>query len=165
MKFIFANALTKAHSAINSPKYEQLKICNASLMIVATLMLISSIQMETLSGDDLLGIPFTSLTFIYAGIGMLMFGIVSWHLYLHFGNFGWFAKLGKSPRLAKFMAIFGAVTLASGIFILAYMLTYFEHNLVGAIHGKIGFVFIALCAFISIYWTRITRKILMKNKF
>ncbi len=39
MKFIFANALTKAHSAINSLKNEQLKICNASLMIVATLIL------------------------------------------------------------------------------------------------------------------------------
>ena len=154
----------KAQSALNSPKSNRLKICNVALMIVAIFMLISSIQMEALAGDSLLGISFESLTFIHAGIGMTMFGLVAWHLYLHFGNSSWIAKLGQSPRLTKFLAIFGATTLASGIFILIYMLKYFEHNLVGAIHGKIGFVFIALCGIhIYKYWAWIKRKIFNKK--
>lgn len=155
--------LTKAQSVFNSPKSEQLRLCNATLMIVAIFMLISSIQMEALAGDSLFGISFETLTFIHAGIGMLMFALVVWHLYLHFGDLSWIKKLQKSPRLTKSLAIFGAITLSSGIFILAYMLTYFEHNLVGAIHGKIGFVFIALCGIhIYKYWAWIKRKIFNK---
>lgn len=152
--------LTRAKSTLSSPKNQQLRLCNASLMIVAVFMLISSIQMEALAGDSLWGISFETLTFIHAGIGMVMFSLVAWHLYLHFGDLGWITKLQKSPRSTKALAIFGALTLSSGIFILAYMLTYFQHNLVGAIHGKIGFVFIALCGIhIYKYWAWIKRKI------
>lgn len=165
VKGIFA----RAKSTLNSPKNQQLRLCNASLMIVAIFMLISSIQMEALAGDSLCGISFETLTFIHAGIGMVMFALVAWHLYLHFGDLGWqnvkiwAQKLQKSPKLTKSLAIFGALTLSSGIFILAYMLTYFEHNLVGAIHGKIGFVFIALCGIhIYKYWAWIKRKIFNK---
>lgn len=155
--------LTSTKSILNAPKNQQLRLCNVSLMIVAIFMLISSIQMEALGGDSLLGISFETLTFIHAGIGIIMFSLVAWHLYLHFGDFGWMQKLQKSPRLTKSLAIFGALTLSSGIFILAYMLTYFEHNLVGAIHGKIGFVFIALCGIhIYKYWAWIKRKIFKK---
>ena len=151
----------KARNAIfNAPKNEQLKLCNSALMVISIFMLISSIQMEALAGDDLLGISFTTLTFIHAGIGVIMFALVAWHLYLHFGSVAWIAKLKKSPRLTKALAIFGAVCLASGIFILAYMLKYFEHNLVGAIHGKIGFVFLALGLFHIIkHWGWIKKRI------
>ena len=169
VKGIFARARTRAQSAHNAPKINKLRLCNASLMIVAIFMLISSIQMEALAGDSLLGISFETLTFIHAGIGIVMFALVAWHLYLHFGDLSlqglkiWAKKLQKSPRLTKALAIFGALTLSSGIFILAYMLTYFEHNLVGAIHGKIGFVFIALCVIhIYKYWAWIKRKIFNK---
>lgn len=155
--------LTRAKSTLNLLKNHQLRLCNASLMIVAIFMLISSIEMEALAGDSLRGISFETLTFIHAGIGIVMFSLVAWHLYLHFGDLGWITKLQKSPRLTKTLAIFGALTLSSGIFILAYMLTYFEHNLVGAIHGKIGFVFIALCVIhIYKYWAWIKRKIFNK---
>ena len=163
MKSILTRAKTSTKSILNAPKNQQLRLCNVSLMIVAIFMLISSIQMEALAGDSLLGISFETLTFIHAGIGIIMFSLVAWHLYLHFGDFGWIQKLQKSPRLTKSLAIFGALTLSSGIFILAYMLTYFEHNLVGAIHGKIGFVFIALCGIhIYKYWAWIKRKIFNK---
>lgn len=131
----------------NAPKGRQLVWCNGALIVVALLMLVSSIQMEALGGDDLLGISFTALTFIHAGFGIAMFSLVAWHLYLHFGGIEWLKKLGKSVKLTKALAIFGSVCLASGLFILVYMLSTFEHNLFGAIHGKIGFVFLALGAF------------------
>ena len=163
VKGIFARARIRAQGAHNAPKINKLRLCNASLMIVAIFMLISSIQMEALAGDSLLGISFKTLTFIHAGIGMLMFALVAWHLYLHFGDLGWITKLQKSPRLTKALAIFGALTLSSGIFILAYMLINFEHNAFGGIHGKIGFVFIALCVIhIYKYWAWIKRKIFNK---
>lgn len=127
-----------------SPKSQQLKWCNVSLMAITPFMLASSIQMEALAGDDMLGISFFALTLIHASFGVVMFALVFWHLYLHFGNLSWLKRLGFSPTLTKWLAGFGITTLASGIFILAYMLSYFEHNLVGAIHGKIGFVFVAL---------------------
>lgn len=73
---------------LNAPKSNHLKICNVALMIVAIFMLISSIQMEALAGDSLLGISFENLTFVHAGLGMAMFGLVAWHLYLHFGDCG-----------------------------------------------------------------------------
>lgn len=156
----------RAKNTLNTPKNQQLRLCNASLMIVAFFMLISSIQMEALAWDSLWEMSFETLTFIHAGIGIIMFLLVVWHLHLHFGNFGlkmWATKLQKSPRLTKSLAIFGTLTLTSGIFILAYMLVYFEHNLVGAIHGKIGFVFIALCVIhIHKYWAWIKRKIFNK---
>lgn len=138
---------TPLSKVFNAPKGKQSVWCNASLIVVAVLMLVSSIQMEALAGDDLWGISFTALTFIHAGCGVAMFSLVAWHLYLHFGNLEWLKKLGKSVKLTKALAIFGSVCLASGLFILIYMLSTFEHNLVGAIHGKIGFVFLALGAF------------------
>lgn len=169
IKGIFARAQIRAQGAHNAPKINKLRLCNASLMIVAVLMLISSIQMEALAGDSLLGISFETLTFIHAGIGLLMFSLVAWHLYLHFGDLSWQGlkiwakKLQKSPRLTKNLAIFGAITLFSGIFVLAYMLIIFEHNAFGGIHGKIGFVFIALCVIhIYKYWAWIKRKIFNK---
>ena len=131
----------------NTPKAKQLVWCNGALIALALLMLVSSIQMEALAGDGLFGISFTTLTFIHAGFGVAMFSLVAWHLYLHFGGLQWLKKLGKSVKLTKALAIFGSVCLASGLFILIYMLSTFEHNLVGAIHGKIGFVFLALGAF------------------
>ena len=135
---------TLLSKALNAPKATQLVWCNGVLIIVAVLMLVSSIQMEALGGDDLLGISFTALTFIHTGFGIAMFSLVAWHLYLHFGGLEWLKKLGKSVQLTKTLAIFGSVCLASGLFILVYMLSTFEHNLFGAIHGKIGFVFLAL---------------------
>lgn len=129
---------------LNTPKSEQLKWCNTALMLITLLVLISSIQMEALGGDDLWGFSFTALTFIHAGFGIVMFSLVVWHLYLHFGSLEWLKKFGKSVWLTKALAIFGSVCLISGIFILIYMISTFEHNLFGAIHGKIGFIFIAL---------------------
>ena len=130
-----------------APKNQQLRWCNLALMALTPFMLASSIQMEALGGDDMLGVSFFALTFINAGFGVAMFALVFWHLYLHFGGLVWLKKFGASPKLTRWLGGVGVATLASGAFILAYMLSRFEHNTIGGIHGKIGFAFVALALF------------------
>ncbi len=72
-----------------APKNQQLKLCNLALIALMPLILASSIQMEALGGDAMLGVSFFALTFIHAGFGVAMFALVFWHLYLHFGGLAW----------------------------------------------------------------------------
>ena len=127
-------------------KKTQSKICNWSLLVLAILMLASGIQMEVTAGADFLGITFPAYMVFHVVVGFLMTYAVFWHIWLHFNWKEWmkhFATLKK--RDTKLLAIISTLVLVTGIVALLLLLfNGMQHNGVGGVHGKIGFVFLAV---------------------
>ena len=127
-------------------KKTQFKICNWSLLVFAILMLASGIQMEATAGADFLGIAFPAYMVFHVVVAVLMTVAVFWHIWLHFSWKEWvkrFAALKK--RDTKALAILAAFVLITGIVALLLLLfNGMQHNGIGGIHGKIGFVFLAV---------------------
>ena len=130
-------------------KKTQFKICNWSLLVFAVLMLASGIQMEATAGADFLGIAFPAYMVFHVVVAVLMTVAVFWHIWLHFSWKEWvkrFAALKK--RDTKALAIIAALVLVTGIVALLLLLSNgMQHNGVGGVHGKIGFVFLAVGLF------------------
>lgn len=127
-------------------KRTQSKICNWSLLVFAILMLASGIQMEVTAGANFLGIAFPTYMVFHVVVGIMMTVAVFWHIWLHFSWRKWmkrFAALKK--RDTKALAIIATLVLFTGIVaLLLLLLNGMQHNGVGGLHGKIGFVFLAV---------------------
>lgn len=116
----------------------KLRLCDWALVFATAAILASSIQLEATGSSRI------SWVWIHIVIGSLFFANIIWHLYLHFNWKAWgqrFRKL-KSP-LTRWLAILAALTLASAFAALFHWIGH-AHSPVGAIHGKIGFLFLAL---------------------
>lgn len=126
-------------------KKSKMKVCNFSLMAVAVLTLASSIQMEVCGGEGLWGFSFSTLMYLHCILGTLMFILVVEHLYLHFGITKWGTKFkGLKKQTKGLCAIFAILLVVS---IVAFVRTKIlpVHSLTGAVHGKIGFLFLICC--------------------
>lgn len=120
-------------------KAAQFKLCNWSLVGLAILTLVSSIQLEV-SGDAR-GIP----VWLHIIVATLFVAFIIFHIELHFQWKNWFSRFSnvKSPvtRILWWLFIFTALT---GIISLCLWIYSPAHYHFGAVHGKIGFVMIAL---------------------
>ena len=127
-------------------KANKLKICNIALLLVALPMLISSIQMEV-SGGKTLGIfEFAEYMAIHAVLGLVMIVFLLTHLYLHFGWQNWPQKIKNlKNKPTELLCAFFLLMLVSGIVSLLHNVASMNHSIIGAIHGKIGFVFLSIC--------------------
>lgn len=119
-------------------KITRLRICNWSLLVVTIMMLASSIQQE----GWWLGMGFV---WVHIVLGILFFMLIGWHLQLHFQWNNWIVRLKqqKSP-VTKWLALFGALTLLTAIVATVHVLNTMQHTTTGGVHGKFGFIFIAL---------------------
>ena len=127
-------------------KKTQSRICNWSLLVLAILMLTSGIQMEASFGADFLGISFPVYMVFHVVVALLMTAAVIWHIWLHFSWKEWVKRFSALKRAdTKILAIVTALVLVSGIVALLVLLfNGMQHNGVGGVHGKIGFIFIAI---------------------
>ena len=127
-------------------KKKQSRICNWSLLVLAILMLASGIQMEACFGADFLGISFPVYMVFHVVVALLMTAAVIWHIWLHFSWKEWVKRFSALKRAdTKILAIVTALVLVSGIVALLVLLfNGMQHNGVGGVHGKIGFIFIAI---------------------
>ena len=127
-------------------KKTQSRICNCSLLVLATLILVSGIQMEASFGADFLGISFPVYMVFHVLVALLMTAAVIWHIWLHFSWKEWVKRFSSLKRTdTKILAVMSALALVSGIAALLVLLfNGMQHNGVGGVHGKIGFGFVAL---------------------
>ena len=127
-------------------KKTQSGICNWSLLVLATLILVSGIQMEASFGADFLGISFPVYMVFHVLLAVLMTAAVIWHIWLHFSWKEWVKRFSSLKRTdTKILAVMSALALVSGIAALLVLLfNGMQHNGVGGVHGKIGFGFVAL---------------------
>ncbi|MDY2827833.1 MAG: hypothetical protein SOU27_01010 [Sodaliphilus sp.] len=127
-------------------KITKLKICNSALIVTAVLTLASSVQMEACGGSGIGRLSFPTLMWIHCASGTLMFLCVFLHLRLHFGTRNWLSKIKRLPkRPTRFLCILFAIMILTSLLALGHTIPHFTHTPVGAIHGKIGFLFLLLC--------------------
>lgn len=126
-------------------KIKKLSICNLLLALIAILMLLSSVQMEVCGGKGLWVLSFSTWMYLHCILGTLMFILVVEHLYLHFGKTKWSSKFKGLKEQTKWLcAIFSILFIFSVIaFVRIIVLT--THSPIGAVHGKIGFLFLLFC--------------------
>lgn len=118
----------------------KLRLCDWSLIPATLVILASGIQLEATEGKSVFAVWF------HIVVGICFFVLIGWHLYLHYRWSNWAQKLmkQKSP-VNRWLAIFCALTLISAVIATVHWLFYQYHTTLGGIHGKIGFIFIALC--------------------
>lgn len=120
-------------------KAEKLRLCSWMLIYATALVLASGIQLEVTDSRNIIWV------LIHMIIGSLFFANIVWHLYLHFGWKSWIQKLRKQKSpVTRWLAIFALLTIISTFVALFHWIGSYTHSPVGAIHGKIGFVFLAL---------------------
>lgn len=116
-----------------------MKMCNWALLVLTIVMSASSIQLEATHSRDILWV------WVHIILGMWFLGIIIWHLQLHFGWKSWLKRLpALKSLLTKWLAAIGFLAFATGIVALFHWLTTYQHSSIGAVHGKLGFAFIAL---------------------
>lgn len=124
-------------------KAGKLRICNWSLLVTLFPLTISSILLEYLGGETLCGVDFSVFVWLHVLFAVILFGLVGYHFYLHFGTNGWRLKISKlksgvTRNLIKIAALMLVLSLAA---VIAYCIVG-KHTTLGGIHGKIGFLFL-----------------------
>lgn len=120
-------------------KIKKLRICNWSLLIITIVMLASSIQLEATHSSNIL------FVWLHVTLGIGSLGLIVWHLQLHFKWKSWHKRLpALKSSLTKWLTAIVFLAFSSGIVALFHWLTKYQHSPIGALHGKLGFAFIAL---------------------
>ena len=130
---------------IGTKKLRVLRACNFCLMAVGVLTLVSSIQMEVCEGKGALGLSFDNWMYLHCVLGTGMFALVIAHMYLHFGKCNWLAKIKKLRMQTRWLCIVFAILLAFSVVVFIRTVVFTSHSLIGAVHGKIGFLFLLFC--------------------
>lgn len=120
-------------------KQQKLKVCDWILLIITVLILLSSIQLEIIAGS--------SITWVWMHIivGTMFFVLIGWHLQLHFQWRNWFRLLWKQKlKNTKWLVAIGILTIVTAVISTIGWVVSPEHSKIGAVHGKFGFLFVAL---------------------
>lgn len=127
-------------------KKKKLKICDICLLVAMVLVLASSVQMEACGGRGLGAWDFPMLMYLHCILGIGMFVLVGIHLYLHFGKNRWHEKIKRlKSQPTKFLCRLFFFMLFLSIVAFVVTMARPKHGLIGAIHGKVGFLFILFC--------------------
>lgn len=120
-------------------KQRKLKACDWLLLIVTVLILSSSIQLEITSGSS----KFWVWTHII--LGTIFFGMIGWHLQLHFQWRNWFRLLWKQKlKNTKWLVVIGILTILTAVISTIGWIVSPDHSKIGSVHGKFGFLFVVL---------------------
>lgn len=120
-------------------KQRKLKICDWLLVILTVLMLSSSIQLEITSGSSKFWV------WMHIVLGTAFFVMIGWHLRLHFQWRNWFRLLWKQKlKNTKWLTAVGILTIVTAVISTIGWVVSPEHSKIGAVHGKFGFLFVAL---------------------
>ncbi len=120
-------------------KSQLLRACNYILPGISAIILASGIQLEVTSG------AFPTWIWVHIFIGILFFGFIGWHLYLHFRWRNWLGALWKQKSpVTRWLTLFGIFTLITAVIATVAWIGSPVHSKIGAIHGKLGFIFVIL---------------------
>lgn len=121
-------------------KQSKMRLCDFMLIGLTIITLASSIQLEVTQCSSV------SWVWFHLIIATAFIALIVWHLYLHFQNRNWFKMLSLQKKpVTRWLGIFCILTIISAIIAFLQWLTVYSHTTIGGIHGKIGFIFIALC--------------------
>jgi hypothetical protein len=120
-------------------KSKKLKLTNWSLLATMALTLVVSIVLEATHCRSAV------LVWVHVVVATLAVLLAFYHIELHFGLSGWIKKFSKQKSVVTRILwwLFALLTL-SGIAALCHWLATGEHGVVGGVHGKIGFVMVAV---------------------
>lgn len=131
--------------------------CDWILIGLTIITLASSIQLE------ITHCYLVSWVWSHVIIATIFIVLIGWHLYLHFQRRNWvkMLRIQKSP-VTRWLGIFCLLTIISAIIAFLQWVNVHSHTIAGGLHGKIGFIFIAICIAHTI--KRIKIPILKNNK-
>lgn len=113
-------------------------MCNRCLGISLLLMLISGIQMEATSGAYA-----WAVVVVHIVLGLIMTALAVMHIYLHYKRGNWFARFAQNPNMGtRVLWWVFLITAATGIAATVMWIVEPSHSLLGAVHGKIGFLMV-----------------------
>lgn len=120
-------------------KLSKMKLCDWVLIAATIVTLASSIQLEV-TGSRL--IPWV---WIHIFIATVFIILIAWHLYLHFQWRNWVKMIlkQKSP-VTRWLGLFYILTIITALIAIIEWFCTYSHSTIGGIHGKIGFIFVAI---------------------
>lgn len=132
----------------------KLKVCNRALGCILILMLASGIQLEATSGI------YGWSVWLHIVLGLLLVILSCYHIYLHYGLSNWFARFAKN-RLVTTRILWWTflLTAISGIAATVIWFDGFAHSSLGGVHGKIGFLMVAVAVIHAIKHRKHKRRI------
>lgn len=120
-------------------KITKLRICDWSLLVVTVAILISGIQLEVTDCAGMVPV------WIHIVIGLLFMAGIAYHIFLHFGKSDWFARFRmQKSQFTRILWWVWLLTLVSGIVACIHWSVTYAHSPIGGIHGKIGFIMVAM---------------------
>lgn len=129
------NLFTQFAETMN--KIKKLKISNWTLLIIYILTLVSSLQLEIAGNASRLWV------ILHLIVATSFLAVIIWHIYLHFRWDNWRRLLkGKKKGILKWMSIFCLLVILSAVIATIDWYIKGVHTGPGAIHGKIGFIFL-----------------------
>ena len=122
-------------------KKANLKTINILLVLLLIPTITSSIILEYLGGVDTRVLSNTRLILIHILLATALMILSYRHIKLHFGPLrNWNTLICKTKQLNRLLLIASAITLLTGIIATAIYFLTGSHNIIGAIHGKIGYI-------------------------
>lgn len=121
-------------------KSDKLRLCGWGLALMGVACLASSVQLEVCEGK------LHWAVWLHVVLCSVMMIGVGYHIYLHFQFRNWFACFRKlKSHATRVLAVLCALALTTGVVALVQWAVHQSHSGIGAVHGKIGFVFLLLC--------------------
>lgn len=124
-------------------KITKLRVCDWSLLVFTSIMLVSGLQLEVNPYRDQIWVC------LHIIIGIFFVGFILWHLSLHHNPMQSAVRRekhhhgGKSPSLG----ICFLLTVLSSTIVTFHWIGTYTHSTIGGIHGKIGFLFLVAIVF------------------
>ena len=120
-------------------------MADIALLLVAIVVLVSSIQMEVTGGEPFMGMSFMTYTILHIVLAVSMMLLIAYHLYLHFNWKNWIEKLRQTPKKqTRVLAVLAGLVLLTGVASLVDFMIHLQHTPLGGLHGKIGFIFMII---------------------
>ena len=119
-------------------KVHKLKICDWTLAILLPIVLASSIQLEATSSSGIFPV------ILHIIVALPFICLIVWHIFLHFQWKKWLTKFSNLKVPTRILWWLYILALVSGIVAFIHWLIESGHSTLGGIHGKIGFLMIAL---------------------
>lgn len=120
-------------------KLAKLILCNRLLLLLTVATLVSGIQLEATHSSGVRAV------WIHILVGAAFMTMIVWHLYLHFKWKSWIKRLrSQKSHVTHWLALSGAFAFATGIASAIHWALTYVHAPLGGVHGKLGFLFIAL---------------------
>lgn len=114
-------------------KKTQLRLCGYLLLALLLMAAASSIQLEATGGNPV-------WVWLHVVVCSIFISVIIWHVCLHLR---WKVMTDK-PGWLRWILSVGLLMSISAIAATAHWLAMPHHSVIGAIHGKIGFIFLIL---------------------